>query len=212
MKKYIKYKKERKEVARFMRRLYNQGLTTTSGGNISLRLQDDIIIITPSATDKGRMKWKEVGIMNLFGENLTPDLKPSIEFALHLGIYRKNSNVSAIVHAHPVFATSFTATKCKINTDLTAEARAICGNPRFVSYALMGTQELADIVSPEAAESDVMLLENHGILTTGPTLLSAFDKIEVLENAAKMSLIVEITGKKKALSSMRLREIERIFR
>jgi len=52
------------------------------------------------------------------GENLTPDLKPSIEFALHLGIYKKNSNVSAIVHAHPVFATSFTATKCKIDTDL----------------------------------------------------------------------------------------------
>lgn len=195
-----------------MRRLYTQGLTTTSGGNISLRLQDDIVIITPSATDKGRMKWNEVGIMNLLGENLTPDLKPSIEFALHLGIYRNNSNVSAIVHAHPVFATAFTATRCKINTDLTAEVRAICGNPRFVPYALMGTQELADIVSQEAAEADVMLLENHGILTTGPTLLSAFDKIEVLENAAKMSLITELTGKKRVLSNPRLREIERMFR
>ncbi|MGD0341205.1 MAG: class II aldolase/adducin family protein [Bacteroidales bacterium] len=212
MKQKAKFKKERKEVARFMRRLYSQGLTTTSGGNISLRLPGDIVIITPSATDKGRMKWKEVGIMNLLGENLTLDLKPSIEYALHLGIYKKNSNVSAIVHAHPVFATSFTATKCKIDTDLTAEARAICGTPRFVPYALMGTQELADIVSEEAAEADVMLLENHGILTTGPTLLSAFDKIEVLENAAKMSFIVEITGKKKVLSTPRLREIERIFR
>lgn len=212
MKEKVKFRKERKEVARFMRRLYTQGLTTTSGGNISLRLQDDIVIITPSATDKGRMKWNEVGIMNLLGENLTPDLKPSIEFALHLGIYRNNSNVSAIVHAHPVFATAFTATRCKINTDLTAEARAICGNPRFVPYALMGTQELADIVSQEAAEADVMLLENHGILTTGPTLLSAFDKIEVLENAAKMSLITELTGKKRVLSNPRLREIERMFR
>jgi L-fuculose-phosphate aldolase len=212
MKQLTKFKKERKEVARFMRRLYHQGLTTTSGGNISLRLTGDIVIITPSATDKGRMRWKEVGIMNLLGENLTPDLKPSIEFALHLGIYKRNSNVSAIVHAHPVYATAFTATKCLINTDLTAEARAICGNPHFVPYALMGSPELADNVSQEAAEADVMLLENHGILTTGPTLLSAFDKIEVLENAAKMSLIVEITGKKKVLSTTRLREIERIFR
>jgi L-fuculose-phosphate aldolase len=206
------YKKERREVARFMRRLYRQGLTTTSGGNISLRLAGDIIVITPSATDKGRMKWKEVGIMNLLGENLTPDLKPSIEYALHLGIYKRNSMVSAVVHAHPVFATSYTATKCKINTDLSAEARAICGNPRFVPYALMGSKELADVVSEESAESDVMLLENHGILTTGPTLLSAFDKIEVLENAAKMSLIVEITGKKRVLSASRLHEIERMFR
>ena len=86
-----KYKSERKEVARFMRRLYKHGLTTTSGGNISLRLSDDIILITPSATDKGRMKWKEVGIMNIFGENLTPDLKPSIETEMHLSIYRKKN-------------------------------------------------------------------------------------------------------------------------
>ena len=60
-----KYKSERKEVARFMRRLYKHGLTTTSGGNISLRLSDELILITPSATDKGRMKWKEVGIVNI---------------------------------------------------------------------------------------------------------------------------------------------------
>ena len=78
MKEHNQYKKERKEVARFMRRLYKQGLTTTSGGNISLRLPGDIVLITPSATDKGRTKWKEVGIMNLLGENLTPSLKPSI--------------------------------------------------------------------------------------------------------------------------------------
>jgi L-fuculose-phosphate aldolase len=76
----------------------------------------------------------------------------------------------------------------------------------------MGTQDLADVVSQEAAEADVMLLENHGILTTGPSLLSAFDKIEVLENAAKISFIVEITGKKRALSTPRLREIEKMFR
>lgn len=210
--KELKYKEERKEVARFMRRLYRHGLTTTSGGNISLKVSDKIILITPSATDKGRMKWKEVGIMSILGENLTPDLKPSIETALHLGIYRKNSEVSAIVHAHPVFASSFTAMKWTINTSLTAEARAICGEPKFVPYALMGSSELADVTTENAAEADVMLLENHGILTTGKTLLSAFDKLEVLENAAKMTLIVEMTGKKKSLSPSRLRQLDKLFR
>jgi L-fuculose-phosphate aldolase len=210
--KHENFKAERKEVARFMRRLYRLGLTTTSGGNISLKVSDDIILITPSATDKGRMKWKEVGILSIIGENLTPRLKPSIESALHLGIYKKNTQVSAIVHAHPVFASSFTAMKCTINTSLTAEARAICGEPRFVPYALMGTPELAEIAAENAIEADILLLENHGILTTGATLLNAFDKLEVLENAAKMTLIVELTGKKKALNSSRIREIERIFR
>ncbi len=84
-----KYKAERKEVAHFMRRLYKHALTTTSGGNISFRLSDELILITPTATDKGRMKWKEVGIVTISGENLTPDLKPSIETAMHLAIYKK---------------------------------------------------------------------------------------------------------------------------
>lgn len=212
MKDINRYKKHRKDVARFMRRLYRHGLTTTSGGNISLKVSDNTILITPSATDKGQMKWKEVGIMSILGENLTPDLKPSMESALHLGIYRKNNEVSAIVHAHPVFASSFTAMKWTINTSLTAEARAICGEPKFVPYALMGSSELADVTAENASEADVMLLENHGILTTGKTLLSAFDKLEVLENAAKMTLIVEMTGKKKSLSPSRLRQLDKLFR
>lgn len=195
-----------------MRRLYNHGLTTTSGGNISLRVTDDIIVITPSATDKGRMRWKEVGIMTIFGENLTPELKPSIEFDMHLSIYKKKKEVTSIVHAHPVFASAFTAMKCKINTNLTAEARAILGDPVVVPYALMGTGELANLAAENILHSDILLLENHGILTTGSNLLQAFDKIEVLENAAKMTLIVEMVKKKSPLSKSRILEIERLFR
>ena len=207
-----KYKKERKEVSRFMRRLYRQGLTSTSGGNISLRISDDIIVITPSASDKGRMRWKEVGLMTISGENLTPGLKPSIESAMHLSIYKKRSDITAIIHAHPVFASSFTAMKCTINTTLTAEACAICRDTVFVPYALMGSADLAEKAAESIMKADILLLENHGILTTGANLLQAFDKIEVLENAAKMTLITEITGKKKPLSRSKIIEINRFFR
>jgi L-fuculose-phosphate aldolase len=207
-----KYKPERKEVARFMRRLYEHRLTTTSGGNISLRVSDDIIVITPSATDKGRMRWKEVGLMNIFGENLTPELKPSIESEMHLAIYKRNKDIKAIVHAHPVTATAFTATKSRINTTLTAEARAILGDPVLVPYALMGTVDLASVAADHVLQSDILLLENHGILTTGSTLLQAFDKIEVLENAARMTLIVEMTRKKSPLTKDRIQQIDKYFR
>jgi len=207
-----KYKDERKEVASFMRRLYKQGLTTTSGGNISLRVTDDIIVITPSATDKGRMKWKEVGIVTIFGENLTPDLKPSIEIGMHLSIYKKRKDVTAIVHAHPVCASAFTSMKCSINTNLTAEACAILENPILVPYALMGSGELASLAAENILDSDILLLENHGILTTGSSLLQAFDRIEVLENAAKMTIIVEMSKRKSPLSKSRIMEIEKYFR
>ncbi len=207
-----KYKSKRKEVAHFMRRLYKHGLTTTSGGNISLKLSDDIILITPSATDKGRMKWKEVAILNIHGENFTPDLKPSIETEMHLSIYRKKNDIQAIVHAHPVFASLFTAIKAKINTNLTAEAKAILGDPLFVKYAVMGSLALADVVSENILKSNILLLENHGILTIGSNLLQAFDKVEVLENAAKMTLMTEMTGKRKPLDKARILELERLFR
>src|SRR5450759_1043131 len=207
-----KYKSERKEVARFMRRLYKHGLTTTSGGNVSLRLSDELIVITPSATDKGRMKWKEVAIVTIFGENLTPDLKPSIETAMHLAVYKKKKDVLAIVHAHPVMASLFTTIKAKINTNLTAEAKAILGDPLLVKYAVMGSIALADIVAESVLKSDILLLENHGILTTGSNLLQAFDKIEVLENAAKMTLMTAMTGKRRPLDRARILELERLFR
>jgi L-fuculose-phosphate aldolase len=207
-----KYKPERKEVARFMRRLYKHGLTTTSGGNISLRLSDELILITPSATDKGRMKWKDIGIVTIFGENLTPHLKPSIETSMHLAIYKKKKEVLAIVHAHPVFASLFTAIKTKINTNLTAEAKAILGDPLFVRYAVMGSAALAEVAAENILESDILLLENHGILTTGSNLLQAYDKIEVLENAAKMTLMTEMTGRKRPLDKVRILELERLFK
>ncbi len=207
-----KYKEERKEVACFIRRLYRQGLTSTSGGNISVRVAKDIIVITPSGTDKGRMRWNEVGIMNFSGENLTPGLIPSMESKMHLSIYKKKKEVKAIIHAHPVFASSFTAMKCKINTYLTAEACAILGVPLMVPYALMGTEKLAALAAENILRSDILLLENHGVLTTGVNLLQAFDKIEVLENAAKMTLLVEITRNKSQLSKSRILELEKLFR
>jgi L-fuculose-phosphate aldolase len=206
------YKSGRKEVARFMRRLYRQCLTTTSGGNISCRISDDIVLITPSATDKGRMKWDEVGIITMNGENLTPDLKLSIETGMHLSVYRKKKQVSAIVHAHPLFASAFTAMNSDINTSLTAEARAICGDPAFVPYALMGTEDLAELVSDYISRSDILLLENHGILAAGSSLLQAFDRLEVLENAAKMTLIVEMRGGARPLSEEQISEIDKLFR
>lgn len=206
------YKIERREIARFMRRLYRQGLTTTSGGNISCRISNDIVLITPSATDKGRMKWNEVGIISMNGENLTPELKPSIEIGMHLSIYRNKKTVSAIVHAHPLFASSYTAMNQAINTSLTAEARAVCGDPVKVPYALMGTSQLAGLVSEYVLRSDILLLENHGILAAGSSLLQAFDRLEVLENAAKMTLIIEMKGGGLPLSKEKIIEIDKLFR
>jgi len=203
----------RKEVARFMRRLYNRGLTTASGGNISVRLEKGIFI-TPSALDKGLIRSKQVGMLTWEGKNLTPELKPSIESAMHLAIYQKRPDVKAIVHAHPPVATSFTAMRKAIDCTLIAEARAVLGTPVIAPYALMGTAELAAVAAAAAVavadKPNVILLENHGIVCLGKDLLTAFDRLEVLEAAAKMTLITSIMGDVSPLIKEQLGEIDKL--
>jgi L-fuculose-phosphate aldolase len=204
----------RKEVARFMRRLYSQGLTTTSGGNISARL-DKGIFITPSALDKGLIRGKQVGMITFDGKNLTPQLKPSMEYAMHLAIYRKRPDVNAIVHAHPPLATSFTAMRKTIDSSLIAEARAVLGTPVVAPYALMGTENLATLVATAAQQSpefkpNVILLENHGIVCLGKDLLTAFDRLEVLEAAARMTLITGLMNDVKPLNEEQMAEIDKL--
>lgn len=185
----MRFKEEREQVAYFMRRLYRQGLTTTSGGNVSRRADDAHIVLSASASDKGELQAEDVGVMTLEGKNATPGLKPSIESEMHLEVYRRHADVEAIVHAHPVTASLFTASDATINTHLTAEAYAILGEPVRAEYACMGTPRLADVVADAVSRSVCVLMRNHGVLTVGASLLEAFDRIEVLEVAARQTVL-----------------------
>jgi L-fuculose-phosphate aldolase len=201
----------KKEVAYFMRRLYKQGLTTTSGGNISVKLNDSEILITPSQTDKARMKASEIIRLKIDGTYDNNQFKPSMESGFHLEIYKTRPDIQAIVHAHPVTSTSFAVSHKTINCDLMGESRAILGTPVFASYALMGTKALANNVADAFKNSNVVLMENHGIITVGNTLLEAFDRMEVLENCARINILSKILGDPVSLSDEQLRSIDQLL-
>ena len=191
-----KYEKERRQVASFMTRLYDRQLTTASGGNISLRINDELFCITPSALDKGLLTFEDIAIVTIDGKNLTPELRLSIETEMHRLILIARKDCQAIVHAHPTYASAFTAItrkgKCAIDTTLIAESYYILEEPAIVSYRLMGTVSLAEQVAMEAFDHDVLLLENHGAVAIGRTMLESFDKMELLERAAQMTTIVSL--------------------
>jgi L-fuculose-phosphate aldolase len=194
----------KENIASFMRRLYTQGLTTTSGGNISALSDDGTVFITPSASDKGTMTGSEIGRMDL-DENIIGDpFKPSIESRMHLNIYKKRPDVKAVVHAHPVNASAFAASTLKISNRYMAESYAILGEIAYCDYFLMGSEELAEAVGNSVENADCVVMRNHGVLAVGKTLLQAFDRLEVLEAAARITLInisalkdgaVELSGK-----------------
>ena len=186
------YEREREQVAYFMRRLYRQFLTTTSGGNISCRTTDGNVAITASQSDKCEQNAATVGIVTPDGKSLTPGLKLSIETGLHLAIYAARPDIGAIVHAHPLTATFFCACDQNINMHLTAEAYAVAGDPVRIPYALMGTPELARLAAEKMRTADCGLMENHGVIAVGKTLLSAFDRMELLETAAKQTMMARL--------------------
>lgn len=188
------YQEEREQTAYFMRRLYRQFLTTTGGGNISCRTADGNIVITASQTDKCEQSAETVGVITPEGKNLTPELKLSIESSMHLAIYAARPDISAIVHAHPVTATFFSASEMKLDTHLTAEAYAILGDAVKIPYALMGSEQLALTVSEHLKHANCGLMTNHGVIALGKNLLSAFDRMELMENAAKQTMMAAVVA------------------
>ena len=199
---------EKKDVAYFMRRLYDRFLTTASGGNISLRVSEQNVLITPAALDKGIISAEQITVVSMDGKNLTQNFKPSIETNMHLEIYKKRNDVLAVVHAHPVYASLFTALSRKVNTHLIAEARYMLGEPAVAEYALMGTKELAQIVAEASFKSNVIFLKNHGVVAVGKTLLEAFDRMEVLENCAKMTFLTELLQEKQEMTPEQIAAID----
>jgi L-fuculose-phosphate aldolase len=192
------FKQERKEVARYMRRLYKRELTTASGGNISVKV-GDYVLITPSQIDKGNLKGKDIAIIDMNGKVIKSKHKLSMETKMHLEIYKARPDISAVVHSHPVFSSAFACSNEEVDTTLSGEILYMCGVPKRAEYKLMGSEELAEVVSETTKDTDLVIMDNHGIVAVGTTLFKAFDKIEVYENAAKINYYGKMLGKMRQL-------------
>ena len=202
----------KKEVAFTMRRLYERKLTTATGGNTSCRC-GNIMLITPSGIDKASLTADQIAEVDIAtGENLTPEFRLSIESEMHRKIYEVNDKVMAICHSHPTTASLFSALENPIRTDLIAESWYLLGEVAKVPYALMGTQGLADNVAEYATRYTTMLLENHGALATGKSLINAFDRLEVLEQSAKMTLMLGEKLVQSPLTAERMKEIDDVYK
>jgi L-fuculose-phosphate aldolase len=196
-------------IASFMKRLYERGLTTTSGGNLSIRVGSSVYI-TPSGSDKGSMKPEDIGQVSLEGDVIGRSFKPSIETGMHLGIYKTRPDVSAIVHAHPPMSSAFSATDSPIETEYLSESYAILGAIAYAPYRRMGSPELAAEVASASKRSNCVVMRNHGVLAVGKSMLEAFDRLEVLESTARINLLLlgALAGRAKKIPPTELASID----
>ena len=169
------------------RRLYQRGLTVSAGGNMSVRLNEDEILITPSGRNKGLLEDTDMIVVDMEGKPLT-DGKPSIETFMHLALYKKNPETNAVIHCHPLNCIALTM-KGKMKTDLTPEGVILLGNVPMVGYYTPGTQELVDAVA-QYADSKAILMARHGAVTQGRDLQDAYDRMEELEFQARLQMLV----------------------
>lgn len=207
----MEYFEDRILIATYMKRLYKMGLTTSTGGNISRRVGDDLLLITPSQKDKSNLKPYDICMANFEGQNFTPKLKCSMELGMHIAIYQQREDINSICHAHPTFASTYSFTDKEINSSLSGEMRAICGEILKAPYALMGTNQLADNVAETVIKSNVVLLDNHGAITLGTSLCQAFERMEILEKIAKSNFLLNIIQGTKYIADNDIEEIDELF-
>ncbi|MBO4614251.1 MAG: class II aldolase/adducin family protein [Bacteroidales bacterium] len=199
---------ERIRVAETMRRLYDRRLTTVSGGNVSMRNAEGYVFITASQSDKSCIDMRKVIILSPEGDNLTPKLKPSMETQMHLSIYKSRPDVFAIVHSHPVYASTFAVAEMAVDSAITGEARYMLGNVGMVEYHLMGSPELADACAKVMSSANAAIMAKHGAITLGKTLFEAFDRMEVLENTAHINYNLRTIGCSSRLSDEQINDID----
>ncbi len=184
----------REQIALVMTRIYRRGLTTTSGGNISVIDENGDIWISPSAVDKGTLRPSDIVCVKKDGtvEGLH---KPSSEFPFHKAIYEIRPDIKAIVHAHPPALVSFSIVRMVPNTNILSQARHVCGPVGYAEYELPGSNALGAKIAQEFTKGyKAVIMENHGTVVGGSDLMDTFQRFETLEFSARTILYGKAIG------------------
>ena len=189
------FQEEREAVCQVGRLLYDRGYVAANDGNISVKVGEDRLLITPSGVSKGRMIPEMLLVTDLDGNVLEGDRHPSSEGKMHLEVYRGRPDVNAVVHAHPPVATAFAVCRRGLETPYLSELVAGLGQvPCTTSFAMLSTEEVPESVRPYLEDHNALLLANHGALAWGGDLWEAFDRLETVEHTAKIVLNAQLLG------------------
>ena len=200
----------RDDIVHFGRLLHQTGLVAATDGNLSVRLEDGGFLCTPTLMSKGMMTADDLVVVDSRGHKISGDRNVSSEIAMHLFIYRNRPDVGAVVHAHPPTATGFAAAGMPLDSALCSEIVITLGTVPLANYETPGTPELAEALAPLVGDHDAILMANHGVVTYGEDLLSAYMNMETVEHYAKIALVTHMLGKQKPLSETNLSKLREI--
>lgn len=198
----------RADLVRVCRLIYEKGWVAMNDGNVSIRLDNDHILCTPTAISKGQVEPEDLIICDLTGNKVAGRRERTSEIAMHITVYGMRPDVFSVVHAHPPVATGFAAAGRALDKALLPEVVIQLGAVPLAAYGLPGTPALSDGMLPFIPNYDAVLLENHGCTTWGSDVWQAFFRMEMVEHFARITFVAEMMGGAKPLAR---EEVERLF-
>ena len=182
------------QIVMIMNRIYYYGMTTTTGGNLSIRDSEGTVWISPSVVDKGSLRRED--IMQIKPDGTIVGLhRPSVEYPFHLAIYKKRPDLRAVLHAHPPALVAFSLLREIPDTSIIPDARFLSGKITIAKYALPGSATLGDKISAEFEKGiNTVMLENHGVVLGSTSLFKAFMNFEMLDYCARIQINAKALG------------------
>lgn len=199
----------REEICEIGRRVWQREYVAANDGNISVRLNENEILCTPTGVSKGFLTPDMLAVIDRNGKVLrSGGLKPSSEIKMHRDFYDARPDVRAVCHAHPITATGFAVAGIPLDRCTLPEVVITLGAVPLVKYGVPGTDELTqDILENYVKDYDAFLLANHGVVTVGQSLMNAYYKMETVEHFAKISLAARQLGNENVFSPARAQEL-----
>ncbi|MFH0702515.1 MAG: class II aldolase/adducin family protein [bacterium] len=201
--------KFRKEISEIGKRLYNKGFAAGTSGNISIKYGKQILI-TPSGYNLADVNDKDIVILDIEGNNIENNKKPSSEKMMHLEIYKSRNDINSIIHAHPPKSTTFAVAGIPLDSPILSEAFVVLGSVPIIEYAAPSSNKLASLVANYFLRHDAVLLANHGVVIGGKNLTDTYYKLETLELYAEISIWTKLLGKTNELSQNDIQELLKI--
>lgn len=197
----------RRELIRYSKWLYRLGYAPATAGNLSVRLDEKRLLVTPTGASKYLLRSQDIVVVDLDGRQTEGTRRATSELGMHLAFYREREDVQAVIHAHPPVATAFACAGWALDELICQEAAMTLGPVPLARYATTGTEEVAESLRPLIPAYDTILLANHGAVACGTTLFNAFQKMETLEHVAQIRLAAQQLGSYNTLEREQEREL-----
>jgi L-fuculose-phosphate aldolase len=178
-----------------------------TAGNLSARLEDGRLLVTPTGMSKFLLKPSDMVIVDLQGKLLVGTRKVTSEVGMHLAIYEMRHDISAVIHSHPPIATGFACAGKALDEVLCQEGVMTLGAVPLAKYATTGTGEVAASLGPFIRGHEAILMANHGVVTYGTDLLEAFLRMETVEHLAHIELVAHQLGSPRPLSVNQIEQV-----